>query len=47
MSNLLALSFPPAPLVASAAMRAIVDDRARLQRMLDFEAALALSLIHI
>jgi len=41
MSNLLALSFPPAPLVASAAMRAIVDDRARLQRMLDFEAALA------
>ena len=30
-----------APLFSSAAMRAIVDDRARLQRMLDFEAALA------
>jgi 3-carboxy-cis,cis-muconate cycloisomerase len=29
------------PLYASAAMRAIMDDRARLQRMLDFEAALA------
>ena len=29
------------PLFSSAAMRAIVDDRARLQRMLDFEAALA------
>ena len=28
------------PLVSSAAMRAITDDRARLQRMLDFEAAL-------
>ena len=28
------------PLVSSAAMRAIVDDRARLQRVLDFEAAL-------
>ena len=26
---------------SSAAMRAVVDDRARLQRMLDFEAALA------
>jgi 3-carboxy-cis,cis-muconate cycloisomerase len=33
-------SFLP-PLVSSAAMRAILDDRARLQRMLDFEAALA------
>jgi 3-carboxy-cis,cis-muconate cycloisomerase len=30
-----------APLISSTAMRAIVDDRARLQRMLDFEAALA------
>jgi 3-carboxy-cis,cis-muconate cycloisomerase len=30
-----------APLFASAAMRAVVDDGARLQRMLDFEAALA------
>ncbi len=29
------------PLYASAAMRAIMTDRARLQRMLDFEAALA------
>jgi 3-carboxy-cis,cis-muconate cycloisomerase len=28
------------PLISSAAMRAIVDDRARLQRMLDFEVAL-------
>ena len=30
-----------APLFSSAAMRAIMDDRARLQRMLDFQAALA------
>src|SRR5262245_10516500 len=30
-----------APLFSSAAMRAIVNDRARLQRMLDFEAGLA------
>ena len=30
-----------APLFSSATMRAIVDDTARLQRMLDFEAALA------
>jgi 3-carboxy-cis,cis-muconate cycloisomerase len=30
-----------APLFSSAAMRAVMDDRARLQRMLDFEAALA------
>ena len=30
-----------APLFSSAAVRAIVNDRARLQRMLDFEAALA------
>ena len=29
------------PLYASAAMRALMSDRARLQRMLDFEAALA------
>src|SRR5882757_5379779 len=29
------------PLFSSAAMRAIVNDRARLQRMLEFEAALA------
>ena len=29
------------PLYAGAAMRAIMSDRARLQRMLDFEAALA------
>jgi 3-carboxy-cis,cis-muconate cycloisomerase len=29
------------PLFSSAAMRALTDDRARLQRMLDFEAALA------
>ena len=29
------------PLISSAAMRAALDDRARLQRMLDFEAALA------
>src|SRR5688572_23553455 len=29
------------PLFSSAAMRAVVDDKARLQRMLDFEAALA------
>jgi hypothetical protein len=29
------------PLISSAVMRAILDDRARLQRMLDFEVALA------
>jgi 3-carboxy-cis,cis-muconate cycloisomerase len=29
------------PMFSSAAMRAVVDDRARVQRMLDFEAALA------
>src|SRR5579883_522687 len=39
MTNQLVFSLLPA-LVASPAMRAIVDDRARLQRMLDFEAAL-------
>ncbi len=41
MSNPLAPSLLLPPLVASAAMRAVVEDRARLQRMLDFEAALA------
>src|SRR5450631_3669894 len=40
MTNPLAPSLLLAPLVSSAAMRAILDDRARLQRMLDFEAAL-------
>jgi 3-carboxy-cis,cis-muconate cycloisomerase len=39
MTHPLASSLLP-PLVSSAAMRAIFDDRARLQRMLDFEAAL-------
>src|SRR5215475_7562292 len=29
------------PMFSSAAMRAVVDDRARVQRMLDFAAALA------
>jgi 3-carboxy-cis,cis-muconate cycloisomerase len=41
MTNPLAPSLLLPPLVSSTAMRAIVDDRARLQRMLDFEAALA------
>ena len=41
MTNPLAPSSLLTPLISSAAMRAIVDDRARLQRMLDFEAALA------
>jgi 3-carboxy-cis,cis-muconate cycloisomerase len=41
MTNPLAPSLLLSPLVSSAAMRAILDDRARLQRMLDFEAALA------
>jgi 3-carboxy-cis,cis-muconate cycloisomerase len=40
MTNPLAPSLLLPPLVSSAAMRGIVDDRARLQRMLDFEAAL-------
>lgn len=40
MTNPLAPSLVLPPLVSSAAMRAILDDRARLQRMLDFEAAL-------
>ncbi len=41
----MASPFSPSPLLAplfsSAAMRAVTDDKARLQRMLDFEAALA------
>src|SRR4030081_39023 len=43
----IAMTSPPlpasllTPLISSAAMRAILDDRARLQRMLDFEVALA------
>jgi 3-carboxy-cis,cis-muconate cycloisomerase len=41
MSNPLAPSSLLTPLMASAAVRAILDDRARLQRMLDFEVALA------
>jgi 3-carboxy-cis,cis-muconate cycloisomerase len=41
MTNPLIPSSLLTPLISSAAMRAIVDDRARLQRMLDFEAALA------
>src|SRR5437879_7468357 len=36
-----ALSPPLAPMLSSAAMRAICDDVACLQNMLDFEAALA------
>ncbi len=40
MTNPLLSSSLLAPLFSSAAMRAIVEDRARLQRMLDFEAAL-------
>src|SRR5262245_23096546 len=41
MSNPLHPSPLLTPLISSAAMRAIVDDRAQVQRMLDFEAALA------
>ncbi len=41
MTNPLIPSSLLTPLISSAAMRAVVDDRARLQRMLDFEAALA------
>jgi 3-carboxy-cis,cis-muconate cycloisomerase len=41
MTNPLAPSLLLTPLVSSAAMRGIVSDRSRLQRMLDFEAALA------
>ena len=41
MTNALNPSSLLTPLISSAAMRAIVDDRVHLQRMLDFEAALA------
>ena len=41
MTDTLMTSQLMTPLYASAAMRAIMSDRARLQRMLDFEAALA------
>jgi 3-carboxy-cis,cis-muconate cycloisomerase len=41
MANPLTSSALLTPLISSAAMRAILDDRARLQRMLDFEVALA------
>src|SRR3974390_1852002 len=41
MTDPLALSPLPLPMLSSPAMRAVVDGRARLQRMLDFEAALA------
>jgi len=41
MTDPLAHSSLLTPSIASAAMRAILDDRARIQRMLDFEAALA------
>jgi 3-carboxy-cis,cis-muconate cycloisomerase len=41
MTNPLNPSSLLTPLISSAAMRAVVDDRAHLQRMLDFEAALA------
>src|SRR5260370_12365538 len=40
MTNPFAPSLLLPPFVSSAAMRSIVNDRARLQRMLDFEAAL-------
>jgi 3-carboxy-cis,cis-muconate cycloisomerase len=43
MTNPLNPSSLLTPLISSAAMRAIVDDRVHLQRMLDFEAALARS----
>jgi 3-carboxy-cis,cis-muconate cycloisomerase len=41
MTNPLNPSSLLTPLISSAAMRAVVDDRVHLQRMLDFEAALA------
>jgi 3-carboxy-cis,cis-muconate cycloisomerase len=41
MTNPLAPSSLLTPLLSSPAMRAILDDRARLQRMLDFEVTLA------
>jgi 3-carboxy-cis,cis-muconate cycloisomerase len=43
MTNPLNPSSLLTPLISSAAMRAIIDDRTHLQRMLDFEAALARS----
>src|SRR6202021_986817 len=41
MTEALAPSSLLLPMFSSAAMRAVVDDRARLQRLLDFESALA------
>jgi 3-carboxy-cis,cis-muconate cycloisomerase len=41
MANPLTSSALLTPLISSATMRAILDDRARLQRMLDFEVVLA------
>src|SRR5262249_57972493 len=41
MTDPLAPSPLPMPMFSSSAMRGVVDGRARLQRMLDFEAALA------
>ncbi len=41
MTNPLSPSSLLTPLISSATVRAIVDDGARLQRMLDFEVALA------
>ena len=41
MTSPLAQSSLLTPLISSAAMRAILDDRARVQRMLEFETALA------
>jgi 3-carboxy-cis,cis-muconate cycloisomerase len=41
MTNTIASPSLLTPLISSAAMRAVLDDRARLQRMLNFEVALA------
>src|SRR5438105_1302453 len=41
MTNIIASTSLLTPLISSAAMRAVLDDRARLQRMLNFEVALA------
>src|SRR5204863_4873042 len=41
MTNTIAAPSLLTPLISSAAMRAVLDDRARLQRMLNFEVALA------
>jgi 3-carboxy-cis,cis-muconate cycloisomerase len=41
MTNTIASQSFLTPLISSAAMRAVLDDRARLQRMLNFEVALA------